>query len=147
MAKCMHVFERQKWTFLNSDLMQNCLRRPYKIQGSDYIKGSLYVRGNSSTVSLLEMPCRPKFDKNSELYFDECIKANKVLLNRFQKWSGAKQNFVHWIPLTSWNHIMRTDQYWTPSSTLEVTEEVTELDTCTKYQYKIGMLDWTTPQY
>ena len=23
---------------------------------------------------------------------------------------------------------MRTDQYWTPSSTLEVTEEVTELD-------------------
>ena len=36
---------------------------------------------------------------------------------------------------------MRTDQYWTPSSTLEVTEEVTELDTRTKYQYKIGMLD------
>ena len=58
------------------------------------MKGSLYVRGNNSTVSLLEMPWRPKFDKNPELHFDECIKANKVLLNRSQKYSGAKQNFV-----------------------------------------------------
>lgn len=95
----MHVFERQKWTFLNSDLMQNCLRRPYKIQGSDYIKGSLYVRGNNSTVSLLEMPCRPKFDKNPELYFDECIKANKVLLNRFQKKMVRRK--VEFRPLNS----------------------------------------------
>ena len=66
------------------------------------MKGSLYVRGNNSTVSLLEMPWRPKFDKNPELHFDECIKANKVLLDRSQ---------------------------------------VTELDSCTKYQYEIGMLD------
>ena len=79
--------------------MQNCLRRPYKIQGSDFIKGSIYVRGNNSTVSLLEMPCRPKFDKNSELYFDECIKANKVLLNRFQKKMVRRK--VEFRPLNS----------------------------------------------
>lgn len=70
----------------------NCLRRPYKIQGSDYMKGSLYVRGNNSTVSLLEMPWRPKFDKNSELHFDECIKGNKVLLNRFK--NGPAQSRI-----------------------------------------------------